>query len=90
MRCAGEVVNCTHVWEPCWGWSGRYRCKECRVLAYKHLVLTPTGDKALPRAGSPDAMDVYLCKKKGCGKGAVTHGKSQLCKDHADEKGRKG
>lgn len=72
------MIECPeHEWEPLTGWVGRYRCVNCRVLAFKPLTrgAVERGEK----------MRVYICKKPKCINPAVTHkGGRQLCKEHAD------
>jgi hypothetical protein len=74
------MSDCGHKWEPCPGWNGRYRCEQCRCLAYKNLV--NGGAK-----GVQHEMTVYICTRKDCQEPAVTHRKSQLCRHHAEKAG---
>jgi len=70
---------CAHAcWEPIQGWHGRYRCRDCKALAYKKIIF---GDLC---AGTAHQMKVYTCRTKACPNPAVTHKNSHLCADCAE------
>lgn len=77
-------------------WSGRYRCLDCGVLAYKKLVLGCNegpefpGGPPLILKGRPEQMEVYKCQVRGCSGGAVTRrkGSKQFCAEHRHKENR--
>lgn len=90
--------DCEHDWQPLLRWSGRYRCERCHALAYRRIILPSCAAGGPSKEGAPNEkraaeMVVYLCRKRGkgqeCGEPAVTHGKTQLCAAHANERGKR-
>jgi hypothetical protein len=53
-----------HDWEPNLRWYGRYRCKRCRAIGYRQVVL------AYQRR-DPDTIKAYVCSVQGCKADAV-------------------
>lgn len=70
------MTACGHDWYPVPGWNGRYRCKWCKGLGYKHVV---TGGMRGPLS----RLDVYVCRYPGCSEPAVVGPKKgQRCREH--------
>jgi len=76
------MSSCGHEWHPVPGWNGRYRCRWCKGLAYKHIV---TGGMR----GNILKTEVYVCRHDGCGEPAVVGPrKGQLCAAHVKPEDR--
>lgn len=66
-----------HDWQPVISWSGRYRCDSCGVLGYRGVTQPNVHTDYKPAEIFP-----YICKKKGCTRGAMVVGKRQVCSEH--------
>jgi RNase P subunit RPR2 len=79
MAIMEEAMGCGHEFEPIQGWTGRYRCKWCKALAYRRTVL-PKGI----REKRSSQIVVYTCSV--CGADATYYNrksKSSFCKEHS-------
>jgi hypothetical protein len=50
------AFECGHDWQPLERWSGRYRCRDCRTIAYRKLVI------GRAKRGRPEEIIPYKCK----------------------------
>lgn len=70
-----------HDWKPLTGWVGRYRCRDCGVLAHR---ATHDGAAKAAAGGRPfEAFRPYVCTVKGCTRGAVRRNPKQVCAEHS-------
>lgn len=65
--CMVAELEHEHVWDPVSGWTGRYRCRGCRILGYRGLVL----GEVMADSSRQSAIIPYICQAPGCRRGAV-------------------
>lgn len=79
------MSECTHVWAPIMGWSGRYTCTVCNVIGYRGVVTDGGYNDACPRNAikRESVIHPYKCQKHGCTSLAVRSRKGKhRCEAH--------